>query len=130
MRLNKIAMNNNPSNSDIAANAADWREAGRIISVIGAGTMGNGIAHVFAQAGFKTSLIDVNSGQLEKALATIGKNLDRQIAKGTINEEQKRAALNNINTFREIPQGVQNAALVVEAASENITLKLNLFKQL
>lgn len=121
---------NNPSNSGIAINSADWREAGRIISVIGAGTMGNGIAHVFAQAGFKTNLIDVNAGQLEKALATIAKNLDRQIAKGAINEEQKRTALDNINTFTEISAGVQNSVLVIEAATENTALKLTLFKQL
>ena len=100
------------------------------ISVIGAGTMGNGIAHVFAQNGFKTNLIDVNPSQLQRALATIGKNLDRQIAKGIITEDQKKATLNNIAVFSDIPEGVKNAGLVVEAATENIELKLSIFKQM
>ena len=99
-------------------------------SVIGAGTMGNGIAHVFAQNGFKTNLIDVNPSQLQRALATIGKNLDRQIAKGIITEDQKRATLNNIAIYSDIPEGVKNADLVVEAATENIELKLAIFKQM
>jgi 3-hydroxybutyryl-CoA dehydrogenase len=100
------------------------------ISVIGAGTMGNGIAHVFAQAGFAVTLIDVSAAQLEKALATIGKNLDRQVSKGSITEEQKTSALNNITTAPDIATGVKNAALVVEAATENIELKLSIFKQI
>ena len=98
------------------------------VSVIGAGTMGNGIAHVFAQSGFKVNLIDVNAAQLEKAVATIGKNLDRQVTKGTLTEEQKFAALNNITTANDIAAGVANAQLVVEAATENIDLKLKIFK--
>lgn len=100
------------------------------IAVIGAGTMGNGIAHVFAQNNFVVNLIDVNAAQLEKAIATIGKNLDRQIAKGTLTEEQKQQTLNNLTTNTSIKEGVQNADLVVEAATENIDLKLNIFKQL
>ncbi|MDE3142842.1 MAG: 3-hydroxybutyryl-CoA dehydrogenase [Bacteroidota bacterium] len=100
------------------------------ISVIGAGTMGNGIAHVFAQNGFTVSLIDVNAAQLEKALATIAKNLDRQIAKSIITEEDKKKTLSNLITFTEIPAGVKNADLVVEAATENVDLKLKIFKQL
>lgn len=100
------------------------------ISVIGAGTMGNGIAHVFAQSGFKVNLIDVNAAQLEKALATIGKNFDRQIAKGSIGEEVKTNALANITTFTDVAEGVQNAELVVEAATENTDLKLKIFKQI
>ena len=99
------------------------------ISVIGAGTMGNGIAHVFAQSGFNVTLIDVSAAQLEKALATIGKNFDRQIAKGSITEEQKRSAFDNINTATDIAAGIKNAELVVEAATENIDLKLKIFKQ-
>jgi len=99
------------------------------ISVIGAGTMGNGIAHVFAQAGFSVNLIDVNAAQLEKAIATIGKNFDRQIAKGTITEDAKKAALGNITTVTDVAEGVKNADLVVEAATENIDLKLKIFKQ-
>ncbi|MBK7884503.1 MAG: 3-hydroxybutyryl-CoA dehydrogenase [Chitinophagaceae bacterium] len=100
------------------------------ISVIGAGTMGNGIAHVFAQAGFSVNLIDVNAAQLEKAIATIGKNFDRQVAKGTITEEQKKSALSNITTITDLTAGVKNASLVVEAATENIELKLKIFKQM
>jgi 3-hydroxybutyryl-CoA dehydrogenase len=98
------------------------------VSVIGAGQMGNGIAHVFAQAGFSVTLIDVNATQLEKAIATIGKNFDRQITKGTITEDAKIAALNNITTNTDIAVGVANAQLVVEAATENIDLKLKIFK--
>ncbi|MBC7890132.1 MAG: 3-hydroxybutyryl-CoA dehydrogenase, partial [Ferruginibacter sp.] len=93
-------------------------------------TMGNGIAHSFAQAGFKVNLIDVNNAQLEKALSTINNNLDRQVAKGTINEVQKKSALDNITTFTDITAGVKNASLAVEAATENIDLKLSIFKQM
>jgi 3-hydroxybutyryl-CoA dehydrogenase len=99
------------------------------VSVIGAGTMGNGIAHVFAQSGFTVNLIDVNAGQLEKALQSVTKNFDRQVAKGIVTEEQKQAALNNIKTHTDIAAGVKEAELVVEAATENIELKLKIFKQ-
>ena len=98
------------------------------VSVIGAGQMGNGIAHVFAQAGFKVTLIDVSAAQLEKAVATIGKNFDRQITKGTITEEDKKSALDNITTQTELAVGVKDAELVVEAATENIDLKLKIFR--
>lgn len=100
------------------------------IAVIGAGTMGNGIAHVFAQSGFTVNLIDVNGAQLEKALQTIGKNLDRQVSKGTITEGQKASTLANITTHTDLAAGVQHAELVVEAATENIDLKLKIFRQL
>ena len=100
------------------------------ISVIGAGTMGNGIAHVFAQTGFAVTLIDVNATQLEKALATIAKNLDRQVAKGTLTEEQKAATLASLTIQADIAIGVSQADLVVEAATENIDLKLKIFKQI
>jgi 3-hydroxybutyryl-CoA dehydrogenase len=100
------------------------------ISVIGAGTMGNGIAHVFAQAGFQVTLVDVNAAQLEKALSTIGKNLDRQVAKGTITEEQKRNALEKVSTATDVTLGVRSADLIVEAATENEAIKLSIFKQL
>ena len=100
------------------------------ISVIGAGTMGNGIAHVFAQSGFTVTLIDVNASQLEKAIVTIGKNFDRQIAKGSITEEAKSTALHNITTITDVTAGVQDADLVVEAATENVDLKLKIFKQM
>ena len=98
------------------------------ISVIGAGTMGNGIAHVFAQSGYKVTLIDVNGSLLEKAVQTIGKNFDRQISKGAATTEQKLNALANITTTTEIAKGVQVADLVVEAATENIELKLKIFE--
>ena len=100
------------------------------VAVIGAGTMGNGIAHVFAQNGFKVQLADVNADQLTKALQNITKNFDRQIAKGTVTEEQKNKALGNITTFNDVAKGVQNCQLVVEAATENIDLKLKIFHQL
>ncbi len=100
------------------------------ISVIGAGTMGNGIAHVFAQAGFTVKLIDVNPVQLERAMGTIVKNLDRQVTKGTITEEQKAGTLKNITTNTDIIDGVKNASLVIEAATENIELKLEIFKMM
>ena len=102
----------------------------KTIAVIGAGTMGNGIAHVFAQNGFSVTLIDVNSQQLDIAIATIGKNLDRMITKGTITTEQKLSTLLNLTTNQQLHQGVQNADLVIEAATENIELKLSIFKQL
>ena len=101
-----------------------------VVAVIGAGTMGNGIAHVFAQAGFIVTLIDVNAVQLEKAIVTIGKNFDRQIAKGSISEAVKTAAIANISTSTDIATGVQNAQLVIEAATENVDLKLKIFKQI
>lgn len=100
------------------------------VSVIGAGTMGNGIAHIFAQNGFAVNLIDVNAAQLEKALQTIAKNLDRQISKGAIAEDVKRSALAGISTFTSIKEGVQDADIVVEAATENIELKLKIFKEI
>lgn len=103
---------------------------GRVISVIGAGTMGNGIAHVFAQSGYKVNLVDVNPSQLEKAIATITKNLDRQIAKATITEEQKQATLKNITKVSNLGVGVEKADLVIEAATENVDLKLNIFRLL
>ncbi len=103
---------------------------GGYVSVIGAGTMGNGIAHIFAQAGFKVNLIDVNAAQLEKAIASIGKNFDRQIIKGTLTEENKKSALDNITAVADLSEGVKNAELVVEAATENAELKLKIFKQI
>lgn len=100
------------------------------ISVIGAGTMGNGIAHIFAQYGFKVSIVDVSLTQLDKAVANIGKNFDRQIAKGIVTEEQKKEALANISVSSSITEGVSEADLVVEAATENTDLKLNIFDEL
>ena len=100
------------------------------IAVIGAGTMGNGIAHVFAQSGYQVSLIDVSESALEKALATISKNLSRMVAKEKISEDQKETTLNNIKSFTNIADGVKDVQLVVEAATENIDLKLKIFKNL
>ncbi len=100
------------------------------IAVIGSGTMGNGIAHVFAQNGFLVALIDVSAPALEKALATISKNLDRQVAKGSLTENDKSNTLKNIQTFTKLEDGVKNADLVVEAATENVEIKLSIFKQL
>ncbi len=100
------------------------------IAVIGAGTMGNGIAHVFAQAGFSVNLIDVNPGQLDKAVNTIAKNLDRQVSRQLITEDQKQAALKNIKTTADLVEGISNAELVVEAATENIELKLDIFEEI
>ncbi|HXD78890.1 MAG TPA: 3-hydroxyacyl-CoA dehydrogenase NAD-binding domain-containing protein [Puia sp.] len=100
------------------------------ISVIGAGTMGNGIAHVFAQKGFRVRLIDTQPPQLEKALRTIAGNFDRQISKGTLTEAAKTQALGAITTFTSVSEGVAQADLVVEAATENTDLKLSIFRQL
>jgi 3-hydroxybutyryl-CoA dehydrogenase len=100
------------------------------IAVIGSGTMGNGIAHTFAQFGYNVTLIDISQPALDKALATIGKNLDRMVTKGTITDADKTNTLNNLKTFTVIADGVKNADLVVEAATENIDLKLNIFREL
>ena len=100
------------------------------ISVIGAGTMGNRIAHVFAQSGFTVTLVDVNPSQLQRAMATITKNLDRQLTKGSITEEQKKTTLANISCVPDLGEGLKQADLVVEAATENINLKLEIFKQM
>lgn len=100
------------------------------ISVIGSGTMGNGIAHLFAQQGYSVSLIDIKAEYLEKGLATISKNMDRQVAKGVISVEDKEAALSRISPFTNMEAGVNNADLVVEAATENMELKLEIFRQL
>jgi 3-hydroxybutyryl-CoA dehydrogenase len=100
------------------------------IAVIGSGTMGNGIAHVFAQKGYQVSLIDIQQAALERALLTIAKNFDRQIAKGTLSEEDKALALGRIHTYTSLEAGVKISDLVVEAATENISIKLDLFRQL
>src|SRR5918993_3888450 len=100
------------------------------ISVIGAGTMGNGIAHLFAQHRFEVTLVDVNANQLQQAVATIEKNLERQVTKNIISAGDKIAALKNISTATDAAEGVRYADLVVEAATENEALKLNIFKQL
>jgi 3-hydroxybutyryl-CoA dehydrogenase len=100
------------------------------IAVIGAGTMGNGIAHVFAQNNFNVNLIDVSAEQLEKAKNTIAKNLDRQVTKGTITEADKAQTLVKINTYTELSEGVKEVQLIVEAATENVDLKIKIFQQM
>jgi 3-hydroxybutyryl-CoA dehydrogenase len=100
------------------------------IAVIGAGTMGNGIAHTFAQSGFKVQLIDISETSLKQGIDTIVKNLDRMVAKEKVTEADKATTLENITLFTSISKGVESASLVVEAATENVDLKLNIFKQL
>ncbi|WP_288372460.1 3-hydroxybutyryl-CoA dehydrogenase [uncultured Algoriphagus sp.] len=100
------------------------------ITVIGSGTMGNGIAHVFAQQGFQVSLVDLKEDFLQKAVSTISKNMDRQVAKGKLSEEDKTSALSRISTFTDLKSGVSSADLVIEAATENLSIKLDLFRQL
>ncbi|HZW78683.1 MAG TPA: 3-hydroxybutyryl-CoA dehydrogenase [Flavobacteriaceae bacterium] len=100
------------------------------IAVIGAGTMGNGIAHTFAQFGFSVNLIDINEEFLNKGISTISKNLDRMVAKQSISETDKENTLNNITLFTKLEDGVKNVDLVVEAATENVNLKLNIFRDL
>jgi 3-hydroxybutyryl-CoA dehydrogenase len=100
------------------------------VAVIGAGTMGNGIAHTFAQSGYKVQLIDISQSSLDRGIATITKNLDRMVAKERISEAQKNETLANITTFTNVEEGVEYASLVVEAATENVDLKLKIFKGL
>lgn len=100
------------------------------IAVIGAGTMGNGIAHVFAQSGYDVSLVDISENALDKAMSVIQKNLDRLIKKEKISEEEKNNTVNRLKTFTSIKAGVKDADLIVEAATENEPLKLKIFKEL
>jgi 3-hydroxybutyryl-CoA dehydrogenase len=100
------------------------------ISVIGAGQMGNGIAHVFAQAGHQVVLIDIAQSGVDKGMATIAKNLDRQVAKGSLSEADKQAALGRISTSTSTAEGVKRAELVVEAATEHVELKLQIFREI
>lgn len=100
------------------------------IAVIGAGTMGNGIAHVFAQKGFEVNLVDVNQDQLAKALQTISKNMERQVTKGTLSADEKNSAYGRLHTYNTLKEGLHDVALVVEAATENTELKLKIFKEL
>lgn len=102
----------------------------KVVSVIGSGTMGNGIAHTFAQAGFKVNLIDLSQERITAAFATIEKNLERQVSKGIINPSQKEAALANIKSFTRMDTGVKEADLVIEAATEDLNIKLKIFGDL
>ncbi|MCF1713965.1 3-hydroxyacyl-CoA dehydrogenase NAD-binding domain-containing protein [Flavihumibacter sp. RY-1] len=100
------------------------------IAVIGAGTMGNGIAHIFAQHGYKVNLVDLNPEQLEKAIATIRKNLERQVAKGILSAAESQQAIDNITTTSGLGEGVNRADLIIEAATENTQLKLSIFSEI
>ena len=100
------------------------------VAVIGAGTMGNGIAHTFAQSGYKVNLIDISQEALDKAIATISKNLDRMVAKEKISEDDKINTLGNLTMFTDMNAGVADVQLVVEAATENVDLKLKIFKSM
>lgn len=100
------------------------------ITVIGAGTMGNGIAHTFAQSGFNVSLVDISQENIDRGLGTISKNLDRMITKEKITEADKNETLSNISTFIDLKSGVEKADLIVEAATENVDLKLKIFGQM
>ncbi|SDL69560.1 3-hydroxybutyryl-CoA dehydrogenase [Daejeonella rubra] len=102
----------------------------KLISVIGSGTMGNGIAHSFAIAGYRVNLIDISQDSLEKGMNAISKNLDRQLVKGLITEELKFSALKNIQTYTDTRSGVSESDLVIEAATENLAIKLEIFKNL
>ena len=102
----------------------------KTIAVIGAGTMGNGIAHVFAQNGYKVNLIDISQEALDKGLSVISKNLDRMISKGNISEKGKKDTLGNISSFQELSKGIANVGLVIEAATERLDIKLDIFRQL
>lgn len=100
------------------------------VTIIGSGTMGNGIAHTFAQYGFEVSLVDINDDALQRAMQIISNNLDKQIKKGLIDEDEKTATLGKVKTYTDLKDGASTADLVVEAATENREIKLNLFKQL
>jgi 3-hydroxybutyryl-CoA dehydrogenase len=115
---------------DIDLNIQHMLEKVKTIAVIGSGTMGNGICHVFAQSGFNVHMMDINQAAMDKAIATIGKNMDRQIAKNALTEEAKQAALGKIKTYTDMGEAVKEADIVVEAATENIDLKVKIFQQL
>ncbi|MFN9801342.1 MAG: 3-hydroxyacyl-CoA dehydrogenase family protein, partial [Bacteroidota bacterium] len=100
------------------------------VTVIGAGTMGNGIAHVFCQYGYHVNLVDVQAASLERAIQTISRNMDRQVTKGSLTAEAREAALSRLVTTTDLAAGVSQAELVVEAATENVELKLAIFRQL
>ncbi|MBS1586850.1 MAG: 3-hydroxybutyryl-CoA dehydrogenase [Bacteroidetes bacterium] len=102
----------------------------KVVTVIGSGTMGNGICHVFAQSGFNVHMMDIKQAALDKALATIGKNMDRQVSKNTLTEEAKQQALSRITTYTDMAEAVKDADIVIEAATENIDLKVKIFQQL
>ncbi len=122
-------------NADVQAAGADDKtqkmlQQIKTVTVIGSGTMGNGICHVFAQSGFTVHMMDINQQALDKAIGTIGKNMDRQVSKGTLSEDEKGGSLSRIKTFTDMAEAVKDADLVVEAATENIDLKIKIFQEL
>lgn len=112
------------------SNTVNMLEQLKTVTVIGSGTMGNGICHVFAQSGFKVHMMDINQTALDKAMVTISKNMDRQVAKSAITEEQKAKSLSLITTYTDMGDAVKNADIIIEAATENIDLKIKIFEQL
>jgi 3-hydroxybutyryl-CoA dehydrogenase len=117
-------------NAGINENTHAMLQQLKIVTVIGSGTMGNGICHVFAQSGFNVHMMDINQAAMDKALGTIGKNMDRQISKSTLTEEAKQESLSRIKTYTDMAEAVKDADLVIEAATENIDLKVKIFQQL
>jgi 3-hydroxybutyryl-CoA dehydrogenase len=118
------------ASADLSEKDSNMLQQIKVVTVIGAGTMGNGISHVFAQSGFEVHMMDINQPALDKAVATIGKNMDRQVSKGSLTEEQKAMSIGRIKTYTDLAEAVKEADLVVEAASENIELKTKLFQDL
>lgn len=116
--------------ADLDEKTREMLQKFKIVTVIGSGTMGNGICHVFAQCGFNVHMMDIKQDALDKAIGTIGKNMDRQIAKQSLTEEQKKDALGRIITYTDLAEAVKDADLVIEAATENIALKTKLFEDL
>lgn len=116
--------------ADLDAKTKEMLQKFKIVTVIGSGTMGNGICHVFAQSGFNVHMMDIKQDALDRAVGTIGKNMDRQIAKQALTEEQKQASLGRIITYTDMAEAVKDADLVIEAATENISLKTKLFEDL
>lgn len=116
--------------ADLDEKTREMLQKFKIVTVIGSGTMGNGICHVFAQNGFNVHMMDIKQDALDKAIGTIGKNMDRQIAKQSLTEDQKKDALGRIITYTDLAEAVKDADLVIEAATENIALKTKLFEDL
>lgn len=116
--------------ADLDEKSREMLQKFKIVTIIGSGTMGNGICHVFAQNGFNVHMMDIKQDALDRAVGTISKNMDRQVAKQAITEEQKQASLGRIITYTDMAEAVKNADLVIEAATENITLKTKLFEDL
>ncbi|MDR3678474.1 MAG: 3-hydroxyacyl-CoA dehydrogenase NAD-binding domain-containing protein [Flavipsychrobacter sp.] len=114
----------------VTQNTKDMLQQLKTVTIIGSGTMGNGITHVFAQSGFNVHMMDINQAAMDKALVTIGKNMDRQVLKGALTEDAKHAALARITTYTDMVEAVKDADLVVEAATENIDLKVKIFLEL